>query len=127
LLIHIDSYHEFKNEKHICHLKIHGKISAFRGTMVEPLATIEFQDQTHIYTHNPIEAFLERYGKPADDVTIYENGGNIINIPNEEPLYAPSENVTYSISSGDYNPIHTNQYIADLAGDYNFKLKNSFF
>jgi hypothetical protein len=97
-------------------LRTNGQISAYRGTVLEPLASISYEDNASLYSQDPVEAFLERYGKPADDVTIYENGGNNIDVPDEEPIYAPSENVTYSISSGDHNPIHSNVYVADLAG-----------
>lgn len=89
--------------------------------MLEPMGTIEFQDQEFIYSQDPVEAFLERHGKPADEVTIYENGGNYIEIPDDEPIYAPSENVSYSNASGDHNPIHSNVYIADLAGKFDFR------
>lgn len=71
-------------------------------------------------TNDPVESFLERYGKPVDAVTIFENGGNAVaNISDTEAIYSPNENVTYSVASGDYNPIHTNSFVADLSGKFN--------
>lgn len=67
---------------------------------------------------DPVCAYLDRHGVSLDNSAFFQDGGYIASPPilEQRPSFAPRENNTYSAASGDYNPIHTNKYIATLCG-----------
>ncbi|KAI8317916.1 hypothetical protein GQ54DRAFT_323777, partial [Martensiomyces pterosporus] len=68
---------------------------------------------------NPVTEYLARHGQPAETVAIFEGGGyEVVPKSSSNPMVAiiPDTNWPYSHVSGDYNPIHTNCYVADMAG-----------
>lgn len=79
------------------------------GTVVSRVTNSQF---------DPVKSYLERHGDPLDPTSFFQDGGYVASPPTLEqrPSFAPRENNTYSAASGDYNPIHTNRYIATLCG-----------
>ncbi|KAI8318728.1 hypothetical protein GQ54DRAFT_280477, partial [Martensiomyces pterosporus] len=68
---------------------------------------------------NPVTEYLARHGQPAESTAMFEGGGYEI-LPksrSDRMVTVVSEtNWPYSLVSGDFNPIHTNCYVADMAG-----------
>jgi acyl dehydratase len=76
------------------------------------IASIDFHEE--LVTQGSVEAYLERHGRPIEATSIFDEGGYAM-LSEPVVVYAPAENVTYSVASGDFNPIHSNPYIADFA------------
>lgn len=95
-----------------------GKITSHTASsrLLRPVGTIASQ-ATHVQA-DPVRSYLERHGDPLDPTSFFQDGGYIAAPPTIEqrPSFAPKENDTYSAASGDYNPIHTNRFIATLCG-----------
>ncbi|KAI8318623.1 hypothetical protein GQ54DRAFT_321606, partial [Martensiomyces pterosporus] len=68
---------------------------------------------------NPVTEYLARHGQPAERTAMFEGGGyEILPKSRSDRMVAvvPDTNWPYSHVSGDYNPIHTNRYVADMVG-----------
>eukprot|EP00741_Cyanophora_paradoxa_P008217 tig00000025_g7952.t1 len=72
-------------------------------------------------TGNAVAAFLARHGAPEEPAVLFEDGGYSM-LAEVDKVVAPAENtgmtnhiIQYAAASRDFNPIHVNPYIADLA------------
>ncbi|KXN64626.1 hypothetical protein CONCODRAFT_26600, partial [Conidiobolus coronatus NRRL 28638] len=67
---------------------------------------------------NPVLDYLKRHGQSIEQAQYFENGGYSVLPTGEEfssSIRVPNSNTSYAEISTDYNPIHVNPYIADLA------------
>ncbi len=64
---------------------------------------------------NPVVEYVKRAGGSSTGPLPVENGYSLINNDSPARFVAPASNEPYSISSGDFNPIHINPYFADFA------------
>ncbi len=68
---------------------------------------------------NLVMEYLKRNGHPIEQQVFFKNGGYSL-LPDSKTFPASvtalTTNHRYSDASGDFNPIHTNPYIVDLAG-----------
>ncbi|KAI8318453.1 hypothetical protein GQ54DRAFT_280754, partial [Martensiomyces pterosporus] len=99
---------------------------------IKTTGSVLLRSSTHRATHiadvnlecgssfgNPVTEYLARHGQPAESTTLFEGGGyEILPISSSDRMVAvvPDTNWPYSFVSTDYNPIHTNRYVADMAG-----------
>ncbi|ORX74095.1 hypothetical protein DL89DRAFT_253981 [Linderina pennispora] len=70
-------------------------------------------------TGNPVVGFLERVGHIVDHERLFDHEGVPIipaDIDGRLVSKAPNSALEYAAAAGDFNPIHTNAYIADHAG-----------
>ncbi|OLY84576.1 Fatty acid synthase subunit beta, partial [Smittium mucronatum] len=118
LLFKLKSYYRFKDDSKYSSVRTEGSVeipSANRGFL--KVGYVEYK--SGISYGNPVVKFLNRVGDVFNKPTYFENGGyNIIPI-SEKSLsisQAQKSNMEYSISSGDFNPIHTNKYFSDFCG-----------
>ncbi|KAJ2473813.1 fatty acid synthase alpha subunit Lsd1, partial [Coemansia sp. RSA 2320] len=68
--------------------------------------------------NNPVIEYLRRHEAPSDEV-LFDGGGYSLVPPRNDKMthvIVPDTNWEYARLSADGNPIHTNAYIADLAG-----------
>lgn len=104
--------------QNIAHVTTTGKISSHTASslLLRPVGTVA--SQVNDTQSDPVRAYLDRHGDPVDPISFFQDGGYLASPPTLEqrPSFAPRENDTYSAASGDYNPIHTNRYIATLCG-----------
>ncbi|KAI8326430.1 hypothetical protein GQ54DRAFT_336614 [Martensiomyces pterosporus] len=99
---------------------------------IKTTGSVLLRSSTHKATHianvnfecgssfgNPVTEYLARHGQPAESTAMFEGGGyEIVPKSSSDGMVAavPDTNWPYSHVSGDYNPIHTNRYVADMAG-----------
>lgn len=104
--------------QNIAHITTTGKVSSHTASslLLHPVGTVASQVTDTQF--DPVRSYLDRHGDPVDPTSFFQDGGYIASPPTLEqrPSFAPRENDTYSAASGDYNPIHTNRYIATLCG-----------
>ncbi|KAJ1781274.1 fatty acid synthase alpha subunit Lsd1, partial [Coemansia sp. RSA 2399] len=66
---------------------------------------------------NPVVDYLNKH-RVSSSECLFESGGySVVKTDDENTLSftAPSSNREYAVLGGDYNPIHTNEYLADVA------------
>jgi enoyl reductase-like protein/3-oxoacyl-ACP reductase-like protein/acyl dehydratase len=63
-----------------------------------------------------IVGYLGRYGKLVDAPVLLEEKDRYTLLAEPDTVTVPRSNERYAIAGGDFNPIHVNGYIADLAG-----------
>jgi fatty acid synthase subunit alpha len=104
--------------QNIAHVTTTGKVSSHTASslLLHPVGKVA--SQVTDTQSDPVRSYLDRHGDPVDPTSFFQDGGYIASPPTLEqrPSFAPRENDTYSVASGDYNPIHTNRYIATLCG-----------
>ncbi|KAI8318135.1 hypothetical protein GQ54DRAFT_322741, partial [Martensiomyces pterosporus] len=99
---------------------------------IKTAGSVLLRSSTHEATHiadvnlecgssfgNPVTEYLARHGQPAETTTMFEGGGyEILPKSSGDHMVAvvPDTNWQYSFVSGDFNPIHTNCYVTDMAG-----------
>lgn len=83
------------------------------------VATVEYSSLgsgSKVTKGDPVLAYLKRTGTPLAQPVLFENGGYALTSAEAPCVFmTPSSNKTYSATSGDTNPIHTNPYFASLA------------
>eukprot|EP01114_Cavostelium_apophysatum_P006579 TRINITY_DN1795_c0_g1_i2.p1 TRINITY_DN1795_c0_g1~~TRINITY_DN1795_c0_g1_i2.p1 ORF type:complete len:3793 (+),score=1033.24 TRINITY_DN1795_c0_g1_i2:910-11379(+) len=87
----------------------------------EAIGRVQFQfrsseGQKRGIARDPVEFFLERHGKTADNVDIFDSGGYVLAEKVEISAPHVSESEFYATASGDLNPIHYNSGLAAFAG-----------
>ena len=82
---------------------------------LKKVATIEYSS-TETTKGDPVLAYLERHAKPLAQPAMFDNDGYALTKDGECTFVTPFTNEDYSHTSGDTNPIHTNPYLAALAG-----------
>ncbi|KAE8210675.1 hypothetical protein CF326_g10011, partial [Tilletia indica] len=77
-------------------------------------ATIEYEADS-VSFGNPVVEYVKRLGGSTRGPIPLENGYSI-NPPSTSSCFvAPASNEAYSLTSGDFNPIHVNPYFSDFA------------
>ncbi|KAJ1771492.1 fatty acid synthase alpha subunit Lsd1 [Coemansia sp. RSA 986] len=112
----LDSTYEFKSESTYSRVASSGTaMLRKRGGGLLHIANVEFEWLD--CAGNPVIDYLNKHKAPSGK-RIFESGGySVIKAGKESAasFTAPSSNREYAILGGDYNPIHTNAYLADVA------------
>ncbi|KAJ1997552.1 fatty acid synthase alpha subunit Lsd1, partial [Coemansia thaxteri] len=113
----LDSAYRFKRDDVYSSISTTGRayVRAPTGAAVH-VADILFKCGTSV--KNPVIECLRRHEAPSDEV-LFDGDGYSLMPPRNDKLthiIAPDNNWKYARLSGDGNPIHTNAYVADLAG-----------
>lgn len=94
-------------------IECNGKVYLKTDTKVFSLVgTLAFKSER--LKANPVLSYLDRLSHPADTSNMFEGSGHEITSQNGVELTTRHSNLSYSESSGDLNPIHTDARIADL-------------
>ncbi|KAJ2157084.1 fatty acid synthase alpha subunit Lsd1 [Coemansia sp. RSA 552] len=113
----LDSEYHFANDKVYSHVEIMGSVHIVKPTGQRiHIANIDYMWNTS--TGNPVILYLAWYQVDTNK-NLFDGGGYpLVNSTNEHLAQArvPHSNHAYARISGDYNPIHIDPFIADLAG-----------
>ncbi|KAJ2332717.1 fatty acid synthase alpha subunit Lsd1, partial [Coemansia sp. RSA 2681] len=114
---HLDSLYRFADHDLYSTVLTSGRVftKSTSGRLVH-VADINFE--CGMSTKDPVVEYLRRYGV-APDVSLFDGEGYSLVSPDSHKLMhvtVPDSNWEYAKLSADGNPIHTNPYIADVAG-----------
>ncbi|CAD6952845.1 unnamed protein product, partial [Tilletia caries] len=84
-----------------------------KGTRTQR-ATIEYEADS-VSFGNPVVEYVKRLGGSSQGPIPLENGYSINPPSTSSSFVAPASNEAYSLTSGDFNPIHINPYFSDFA------------
>ncbi|KAJ1952998.1 fatty acid synthase alpha subunit Lsd1, partial [Dipsacomyces acuminosporus] len=116
LEFHLTSDYRYKSRTIYSSTSIAGQALLHTSTSeLVHVANVHFE--SGVSAGNPVTEYLSQHGELPGSPAMIENGGYRL-VPNTRDkhmsLVARSSNWEYAHISGDYNPIHTNRYIADL-------------
>ncbi|KAI8319305.1 hypothetical protein GQ54DRAFT_320354 [Martensiomyces pterosporus] len=115
---HLESRYRYSSKDIYSSIKTTGSVLLSSSTHeAAHIADVSFECGSSF--GNPVTEYLACHGQPAESTAMFEGGGYEI-VPksssNHMVAIVPDTNWPYSHVSGDYNPIHTNCYVADIAG-----------
>ncbi|KAJ2073744.1 fatty acid synthase alpha subunit Lsd1 [Coemansia sp. S155-1] len=113
----LDSKYRFKSESVYSSVLTTGRafIKSPSGRLVH-IANVYFE--YGVSAKDPVVEYLRRHQTAPEDLLFGHNGHPLVSLDHaQQPLVTvPDSNCEYARVSADGNPIHTNQYIADVAG-----------
>ncbi|KAJ2909523.1 fatty acid synthase alpha subunit Lsd1, partial [Coemansia aciculifera] len=111
---HLDSYYRFKSESVYSSVSTNGRVfvQSALGHSVH-IANVCFE--CGISAKDPVIEYLRRH-ETATDSLLFGHGGHLLASLDDSMATVPDSNWEYGRVSADGNPMHTNSYIADLAG-----------
>ncbi|KAJ2859979.1 fatty acid synthase alpha subunit Lsd1 [Coemansia aciculifera] len=113
----LDSMYRFKSKAMYSRISTTGRAftTARSGRSVH-IANIDFE--WGVSAKDPVIGFLRRYEVPSGELLFNHNGYSLVSPSNQElmQVMVPDSNWEYAHVSADGNPIHTNPYVADIAG-----------
>ncbi|KAJ2220379.1 fatty acid synthase alpha subunit Lsd1, partial [Coemansia sp. RSA 485] len=114
---HIDSHYRFKSDTVYSSIQTTGHVY-LKPTRGKPVLIGKVDFVWGEAVADPVIEYLKRHSLGSNAVLFDDGGYAIIPQAGESQLItaAPKTNSECAWISGDYNPIHTNPYIADIAG-----------
>eukprot|EP01062_Namystynia_karyoxenos_P028436 TRINITY_DN21550_c0_g1_i1.p1 TRINITY_DN21550_c0_g1~~TRINITY_DN21550_c0_g1_i1.p1 ORF type:complete len:4167 (+),score=1617.38 TRINITY_DN21550_c0_g1_i1:129-12503(+) len=117
LTFHTETFQRFKQGGGFAELTVSGTVTVELSTReVVTIGRIDFRGTD--CAGDPVAVYLTDSGKAIDELRLFEHGGaelDLADLP-DAAIQAPQANHEYSSVSGDCNPIHTNPFVAALAG-----------
>ncbi|KAJ2814210.1 fatty acid synthase alpha subunit Lsd1 [Coemansia furcata] len=114
---HLDTKYRFLSENVYSSISTTGRavISAPSGRLVH-IANVDFEYGISI--KDPVIEYLHRHEAASDTLMFDDDGYSLVSPSNQELMRVavPNSNLEYAKVSADGNPIHTNPYVADIAG-----------
>ena len=121
---------KYSDSKYISKIRVHGtvwlktldpksndhqNIPLSRGGVVkiENIGIVDFISQES-FKENPVVKYLKSICSASENGVVFENGGYEM-LPKPILLSAPTESLSYSEASRDFNPIHRNAAMASIA------------
>ncbi len=105
-------------------IAVHGAVYKLNGpsSFVPTVADLESSNLAELFntvgsisyekqgvSDNVVRSFVQRFGNPLEPSIFFANGGyQLLGVADQ--IVVPSESLSYALSSGDLNPIHTNKY-----------------
>ncbi|KAI8319679.1 hypothetical protein GQ54DRAFT_30255 [Martensiomyces pterosporus] len=118
LEFHLDSEYRFKSDTVYSRVTTAGQVLLRLSQLeVRHIANVSFECDESI--GNPVTEYLQRHSLSAGAAAMFEEGGyQIFSTADEGKMVtvAPDTNWPYARAAADWNPIHTNPYVADIAG-----------
>ncbi|KAL7749388.1 fatty acid synthase alpha subunit Lsd1 [Sorochytrium milnesiophthora] len=119
LVFRLRTHAQYHSRNIYAHIATTGTVTTQLSTgEVAEVAQIDFDcDMAH---ENPVTAFLGRFGRKIEQPVMFDNGGYTVGAIADQQeggavSLAPMYNEQYAAVSGDYNLIHTNPLVANLA------------
>ncbi|KAJ2236758.1 fatty acid synthase alpha subunit Lsd1, partial [Coemansia sp. RSA 485] len=114
---HIDSHYRFKSDTVYSSIQTTGHVY-LRPTRGKPVLIGEVNFVWGEAAADPVVEYLKRHSVASDAVMFQDGGYDIVPLAGERQAtcLVPKSNDDCARISGDYNPIHTNPYVADIAG-----------
>ncbi|KAJ1948269.1 fatty acid synthase alpha subunit Lsd1, partial [Linderina macrospora] len=111
----LSSHYRFKSETVYSYIQTTGRVMR-RNPCVpgQKVVVGEVDFECYESLGNPVIAFLQRHGTGMDPVSLFDGPG--IPVQKKMRVVAPRSAAPYAAASGDFNPIHTNPYMASYAG-----------
>ncbi|KAI9223673.1 hypothetical protein BC828DRAFT_410490 [Blastocladiella britannica] len=115
LVFRLQSHIEYQSNTTFASLHTTGTIEQVHMEQVHTVGHVAFEcDHPLPAQSSPVVAMLQRLGGvTVEQPCLFDGAGYLVE---KGSFVAPSSNKAYAAVSGDFNPIHTNPIIADLAG-----------
>ncbi|KAJ1942595.1 fatty acid synthase alpha subunit Lsd1, partial [Linderina macrospora] len=114
----LQSQYRFKSAKVFASICTFGAVYVQTSSSPEPIHVGDVDYEAGESYGNPVIAFLERFGSPADEIRRLESEISLVPASKAHLaiVTAPADNQQYADVSTDHNPIHTSSHFADYAG-----------
>ncbi|KDN47732.1 hypothetical protein K437DRAFT_273590 [Tilletiaria anomala UBC 951] len=115
LHFHVDSVNRFKDSISFSAVQATGGVYVkdYKDDLIQ-VGEVDYEAESVSYG-NPVVEYIKRAGGSSQGPVPVENGYSLITPDSPAAFAAPATNEPYSMTSGDFNPIHVNPYFADFA------------